>query len=329
MSRSPSWSSASQRSKMEGRDSVARSSHTSDVERATESPDVCDMEEAFNITSLTPLQQRIRKIATTKMDDTNESDIATTKMATTLAYDITDTSKMATSTSKMADATSKMASTGFKAMIYNPTMPLEMAEDLPPSAVTQQAEKMADAKDRSRCNNLRFRGIPDNVDTPELLNYFQSMVKAVLPRTTNLDLPVGRIHRLPKPNNADAAAPKDTIARLHFFHIKEELLRSTRTSGLPGEYKNLQIFQDFSAYTMRRRRKFQPFTAELQQRGIRYRWGFPVKVLFHMDGRNFSVTSQEEGMKFLASRNRHQAKTHALSPSTPAHAHKKSKADDT
>ncbi|CAH2256431.1 Hypothetical predicted protein [Pelobates cultripes] len=161
------------------------------------------------------------------MDANTESVIDSTKMATTFTSDTT-------ATSQMADATSKMAS-GFKTMTYKPTMPLEMAEDLPPSAamliqliqnlrvdlknvfkkdfdamygamevigqrtedieqrlhvqetphfdlvntvkdlqkqVNQQAEKMADAEDRSRRNNLRIRGILNHM---RYLSQLQSM----------------------------------------------------------------------------------------------------------------------------------------------------------
>ncbi|CAH2248813.1 Hypothetical predicted protein [Pelobates cultripes] len=163
---------------------------------------------------------------------------------------------MATATTKMATTTSKMATAGYKTMTYNPNMQLEMVDNLPPSAedveyrlqaqeqahqdlvdtvkdlqkqVNQQAEKMTDSEDRSRRNNLRIRGIPNNVEISELLDYFQTMVKTVLPRATNMDLLVDRIHRLPKTNKAPVAAPKDTIVRLHFFHVKEEFLRTVRT----------------------------------------------------------------------------------------------------
>ncbi|CAH2225181.1 Hypothetical predicted protein [Pelobates cultripes] len=105
---------------MVGGNSATRSPHTTDNDRATESPDVYGMVDAHNIALTTPLPQRNRNIATTKMDATNDPDVATIKMAITLTCHVT--------------ASSKMTSTGFKAMTYNPNMPLEMAEDLPPSA---------------------------------------------------------------------------------------------------------------------------------------------------------------------------------------------------
>ncbi|CAH2274637.1 Hypothetical predicted protein [Pelobates cultripes] len=63
--------------------------------------------------------------------------------------------------------------------------------------VNQQAEKLADAEDRSRRNNLRIRGIPDNIDTAEIPNICQNMVRAVKPNATNSELLLDRIHRCP------------------------------------------------------------------------------------------------------------------------------------
>ncbi|CAH2325178.1 Hypothetical predicted protein [Pelobates cultripes] len=58
-------------------------------------------------------------------NETSINDFTTPKMSTTV--------HVTTATTKMATSTFKMASSGFKTMTYNPNMPLEMAEDLPPS----------------------------------------------------------------------------------------------------------------------------------------------------------------------------------------------------
>ncbi|CAH2316605.1 Hypothetical predicted protein [Pelobates cultripes] len=130
--------------------------------------------------------------------------------------------------------------------------------------VNQQGEKLADAEDRSRRNNLRIRGIPDNIDVVELANYAQKMLKAVKPVVSNSDLLLDRIHRLPKPSNAPAAEPKDVKVRFQYYHIKEEFLSAVCTTGVSGDYNEIKVFKDFSAHTMRRHREFQSFTAELR-----------------------------------------------------------------
>ncbi|CAH2246843.1 Hypothetical predicted protein [Pelobates cultripes] len=107
--------------------SAIRSPHTSDVKGAAESSVENEMEEEIYNMSQTPFHHKVSNTATTKMDDSTASVSAITKMATNTAHTTNVTTKMAT-------VSSKTTSTGFKTMTYNPHMPLEMAEDLPPSA---------------------------------------------------------------------------------------------------------------------------------------------------------------------------------------------------
>ncbi|CAH2295657.1 Hypothetical predicted protein [Pelobates cultripes] len=56
---------------------------------------------------------------------------------------------------------------------------------------------------------------------------------------------------------------------------------------------------DLSAATLRRRREYQNVTTELRNRGIRYRWGFPTKIIVTRNGDTTTITSPDEGMKKL------------------------------
>lgn len=48
--------------------------------------------------------------------------------------------------------------------------------------------KMADLEDRSRRNNIKFRGIPETIKPPELLQYLQKLFLKLLPRLTQADI---------------------------------------------------------------------------------------------------------------------------------------------
>ncbi|CAH2307854.1 Hypothetical predicted protein [Pelobates cultripes] len=104
--------------------------------RAIESSEEhCIEMEELNLIHYSQLTQRHQLDASTKMAAKTKflTESATSKMTTSDQSDIA-TTKMAAVTTKMATATSKMATTGYKTMTYNPNMPLEMADDLPPSA---------------------------------------------------------------------------------------------------------------------------------------------------------------------------------------------------
>ncbi|CAH2301430.1 Hypothetical predicted protein [Pelobates cultripes] len=124
--RSPSWSPASRQSDLTGGTSAARSPHTVSLKGTAESLNVQDMEEdCFNVPQI--FHHMVTKTDTTKMDDNMTPVPVILKMATNTAHTTNVTTKMATTPPKTI-------STAFKTMTYNPHMPLEMAEDLPPSA---------------------------------------------------------------------------------------------------------------------------------------------------------------------------------------------------
>lgn len=92
-----------------------------------------------------------------------------------------------------------------------------------------------------------------------------------LPNRSSLDLTIDRIHRIPKPHHLPSQVPRDTIARIHFFQVKEEFLRALRSQlDLLDRFKNISIYPDLSAATMLRRKEF------LQM-------GFPVKLIIFKD----------------------------------------------
>lgn len=94
--------------------------------------------------------------------------------------------------------------------------------------ISQLKMKIADLEDRSRRNNLKFRGIPENVSNNNLTHFIQEFIKTLLPLCSERDIEIDRAHRLPRPKSVDPALPRDVIARIHFFNTKEKLLREMR-----------------------------------------------------------------------------------------------------
>lgn len=82
--------------------------------------------------------------------------------------------------------------------------------------------KLADLEDRSRRNNVKIRGIPESIKHAELKEFFTKLMSNILPEAPLSELLIDRIHRLPKFPNLLYNVPRDTIARIHFYH-KEKL----------------------------------------------------------------------------------------------------------
>lgn len=160
--------------------------------------------------------------------------------------------------------------------------------------------KLADLEDRSRRNNIKLRGVPESVLPAELVPYIQRLIKAILPSTTTHDLVIDRAHRLPKPKGLSADTPRDVIARIHFFHIKEDLMITARKiQQLPDPFTQVKLFADLSQTTLRARKLLAPVTLALRNHGLMYRWGFPTKIIFNKNGVTSIISSLEEGIKVL------------------------------
>uniref|UniRef100_A0A8C5LZX7 Uncharacterized protein n=1 Tax=Leptobrachium leishanense TaxID=445787 RepID=A0A8C5LZX7_9ANUR len=136
--------------------------------------------------------------------------------------------------------------------------------------------KVTDLEDRSR-RNIRIRGVPESVKSEGLSGYLLDLFKVLLPDMDKAALQLDRAHRVPKPRNLDAAIPRDVLTRIHFYHIKDSLMRKAPT--LTEIYTGISFFLDLLTYSMQQRREFLPVTKVLRDHHILYRWGFPLNLL--------------------------------------------------
>ncbi|CAH2293716.1 Hypothetical predicted protein [Pelobates cultripes] len=88
-----------------------------------------------------------------------------------------------------------------------------------------------------------------------------------------------RVHRIPRPKHLAATIPTDVMLRAHYFHVKDVILKNSHTASLPSNYADVKIFVDLSTATLKKRKAFHQVTATLQDHNIRYRLGYPTKLL--------------------------------------------------
>ncbi|CAH2284084.1 Hypothetical predicted protein, partial [Pelobates cultripes] len=56
---------------------------------------------------------------------------------------------------------------------------------------------------------------------------------------------------------------------------------------------------DISSATLCRRKDFLRITTALRTHGIRYRWGFPTKLIITENGKTTLIPTSEDGLKLL------------------------------
>ncbi|CAH2300972.1 Hypothetical predicted protein [Pelobates cultripes] len=132
------------------------------------------------------------------------------------------------------------------------------------SNMEKQSNKLADLEDRLRRNNLRFRGIPEKVGNNDLDRYLQEVFLQLTPELHPDQLIIDRAHRLRRPAHLPTSSTRDVIARIHFFHAKERILRATRNAELPDKFRDIKIFSDLLAETLQFRKSLAHITTALR-----------------------------------------------------------------
>ncbi|XP_063818782.1 uncharacterized protein LOC135056932 [Pseudophryne corroboree] len=161
-------------------------------------------------------------------------------------------------------------------------------------------EHQEDQDNRARRNNLRIRGIPEEVDMTSLPGFLKKLFIHLSPSTPEDQFLLDRAHRALRPRSQDQAQPRDVILRCHYYSAKEDLLRETRKlPKLDFLGHSLQIFQDIAPSTLIKRKEFRPITMALRDKGIRYRWGFPFCILVWHHNRLHSARDLAEAKVLL------------------------------
>lgn len=155
--------------------------------------------------------------------------------------------------------------------------------------------KMADIEDRACRNNIKFRGVPESIKPAELTAYLQKLMTTALP-----DVIIDRAHSLPKLSFLSDKIPRDVIARIHFYHVKDQLMRyAKKHPALPDPFAAIALYADLSQATLMARHNLVPITKILHNHKILYKWGLPAKLLLEMHNKLHAITSLEKGMELL------------------------------
>lgn len=135
-------------------------------------------------------------------------------------------------------------------------------------------------EDRSRHNNLRFRGIPEVMEVEDLQKIVNTICQTAL-ESPQLEVELDRVHRAPGPKPRDPERPRDVICRLYKYSQKEQILRAAWEVGnIDFEGNPVKILADLSRATLQRRACLRPILELAKKQGYTYRWGYPLTVTF-------------------------------------------------
>ena len=190
----------------------------------------------------------------------------------------------------MADSATNMS---------NSVVKLEKTVEQLSGQVEKLTEKCIDLEGRSKRQNIRIVGVPEGKENGQRVSDFVAkMLQAALDleETPLLD----RAHRALRTHPGDDAPPRHLIARIHYCHTMEEILRkvSSKRSLKLGDDR-IQIFRDLPQAVVKRRAAFTPARNLLRdQPGVKFGLLYPAKLRVTHNGTELMFTDPNEARRY-------------------------------
>ncbi|XP_018118745.1 uncharacterized protein LOC108716799 [Xenopus laevis] len=113
-------------------------------------------------------------------------------------------------------------------------------------------ERLEDYENRSRRNNIRIRGLSE--DVKDLHTDIPALLATLVPEMPKTRLELDRVHRALGPRR-DSGIPRDIVLRFHYYASKETVMAAVRgVVDLTYNSHPYQIFSDLAGATIQRRR---------------------------------------------------------------------------
>ncbi|KAJ1144084.1 hypothetical protein NDU88_010386 [Pleurodeles waltl] len=162
--------------------------------------------------------------------------------------------------------------------------------------------KLTDMEDRSRRDNIRLHGIPENEEGVDV----QSFLRSILPKLTSLDfdppIEFQRAHRVGPKRPGNSSRPRPIIACLLRHNQTRQILQAARKQG-PFQLDQyvIRITADYSKETNDRRKAFLALRPLLRQLEIKYSLFDPARMWVTKNGVSKDFYNPEELQIFLDS----------------------------
>ncbi|KAJ1164858.1 hypothetical protein NDU88_005291, partial [Pleurodeles waltl] len=162
--------------------------------------------------------------------------------------------------------------------------------------------KLTDMKDRSRRDNIRLHGIPENEEGVDV----QSFLRSALPKLTSLDfdppIEFQWAHRVGPKRSGNPSRPRPIIACLLRHNQTRQILQAARKHGpFQMDQHDIRITANYSKETYDRRKAFLALRPRLRQLEIKYGRFDPARMWVTKNGVSKDFYNPEELQLFLDS----------------------------
>ena len=154
-------------------------------------------------------------------------------------------------------------------------------------------DRMSDAEDRNRRNNLRFVHVAEGSERRDMKGFLNHRISTMGIRLPPGGFEIDRAHRIGKlgepqlTSTGEMKVPDRTIiARFLRFSDRQNILEESRKTTITWNNRQVLIFPDYSAETQAKREKFKDCKKELYERKIKFSLLYPATLRIP-EGRGF------------------------------------------
>lgn len=161
--------------------------------------------------------------------------------------------------------------------------------------IRHQQLRIEDSENRSRRNNIRLQGIPEATSGAELKPTVITILNKALGREATSPIELDRVHRVGGPGGARDGRPRDVLCRVHYYTLKEEIMRKAWNLG-PVDFFGapIHLYPDLSRNTLYMRRVVRPLLDLIRQAGATYTWGHPFSIKVTRGGNRFTLSDPDQ-----------------------------------
>uniref|UniRef100_A0A5F8H5U7 L1 transposable element RRM domain-containing protein n=1 Tax=Monodelphis domestica TaxID=13616 RepID=A0A5F8H5U7_MONDO len=165
--------------------------------------------------------------------------------------------------------------------------------------------KTDDLENRSRRDNLRIIGLPEDHDKRKSLDIIlEEIIQENCPEILEQEgkVEIEKIHRSPPVFNPQLTTPRNVIAKFKNNQIKEQVLQAAKKKPFRYHGNMVRITQDLSASTLKDRKAWNMIFRKARELGLQPRIKYPSKLTIFLQGKVWSFNTTEEFQAFINKR---------------------------
>lgn len=161
-------------------------------------------------------------------------------------------------------------------------------------------EKVIDLEARSRRQNIKIVGLPENIESGRAADFVANLFPSLFGgEHFSRPVKVDRAHRLGSRQANNATKPRVLIARIHDDRVKELIMQlAKQQSPLMYQGHRIHVFPDFPSEVMKRRQLFDATRKRLRDAGVRTGFIYPARLIVTHGNVTSRFDTPEEAARF-------------------------------